>query len=750
MLLFYFSTPPLFLQFTLSPLHLIFIDSEMFHAPPFFLILTLTLVQSFISHAIPVSGEQSYQAIYQTSNSDSEHSDQPERHKETQEFAQSHHGEGKDIQERATTEVKSESISDDGDELFKDISPKALAAVLLQALNTEEVEQVPPKEEEKTSVDGQKILTQETDKIDESELTERVRSRIRSSDDEPQINDGELDKEADMESVKSLLQELEAFEPPPKREQDPAQNGSPESDDLQEIKELLGFGDQAEEDKRSPLNPVPHTSRRLGDEEEGEKLANVAQDLLLQYLLNEGENEEEKENDDEEDKENGLDYQVENLGEDQQPLFEDEEEENTLEKRSNEDDDEVDPQTIDKLIELSSRLHLPADDVVDIINDVEKRKRRRMKKKKARDDFIARRIERTRTPQQSWQDSPKATYYPRRRLEQEPSWNKVSDTTWKKSSDPTWNKNKLSPSTWNKLKGPIWTKSSRSNWNKVSEPNWKKVPDSNWNKAPDSNWNKAPDSNWNKVPDSNWNKVPDSNWNKSPDSSWNKVPDSSWNKVPDSSWNKGSDTNWNKGSDTNWNKGSDSNWNKVPDSNWNKYSNPSWNKLPDSRWNKVPDSNWNKLPDSGWNKVSDSNWNKVPDTNWNTMSEPSWNKVMDWNKMSDPSWNKMSEPSWNKLSYPSWHKVPESSWNDILKPTWNKMPPSSWNKYLEPVPRRYRSRQFPFTGYMQPRPFQTPPRYYYKPPVPPSSDYFDEDQDKQEEMENYIERILMTHPEVFQ
>ncbi|XP_077326672.1 uncharacterized protein LOC143961294 [Lithobates pipiens] len=743
----------------------------MFHAPPFLLTLTLTLVHSSISHAIPVSGEQSYQAIHQTTHSDPEHSLQPESHEETP-LDQGQHGEGKDIQERATTNVKPESISDDGDELFKDISPKALAAVLLQALNTEEVEPSPQNEEEKTSVDDQKIVKQEIDKIDESELTERVRSRTRSSDDEePLSNDGKLDEDGDMESVKTLLQELEAFEPLPKREQEPTENDSPENDDLQIIRELLGFGEQTEEDKRSPLNPVPHTSRRLG-EEEGENLADVAQNLLLQYLINEGENEEEKEDD--EDKENEQDYQVENLGEEQLPLFEDEEEGNAVEKRSNEDDDEVDPQTIDKLIELSSRLHLPADDVVDIINDVEKRKRRRMKKKKARDDFIARRIERTRTPPQSWPDSPKATYYPRRRPEQEPSWNKVSDTTWKKSSDPAWNKNKLSPSTWNKLKGPIWTKSSRPNWNKVSEPLWNKAPDSNWNKAPDSNWNKVPDSNWNTLPDSNWNKVPDSSWNKVPDSSRNKGSDSNWNKGSDSNWNKGSDSNWNKGSDSNWNKGSDLNWNKVPDSSWNKYPKPNWNKLPDSRWNKMPDSNWNKLTDSGWNKVPDSNWNKVSDTNWNNIPEPSWNKVSDWNKLSDPTWNKLSDPTWNKLSDPtwnklsdptwnkmsepnwkklsdpSWHKVSESSWNEILKPTWNKMPPSSWNKYLEPVPRRYRSRPIPFASYMRPQAYQTPPRYYYKPPVPQSSDYFDEDQDKQDEMENYIERLLMTHPEVFQ
>ncbi|KAL4659581.1 hypothetical protein GN956_G899 [Arapaima gigas] len=49
-------------------------------------------------------------------------------------------------------------------------------------------------------------------------------------------------------------------------------------------------------------------------------------------------------------------------------------------KRSEEEeevDDDIDPQTIDKLIEISSKLHLPADDVVDIISDVEEKKKRK-------------------------------------------------------------------------------------------------------------------------------------------------------------------------------------------------------------------------------------------------------------------------------------------------------------------------------------------------------------------------------------
>ena len=54
---------------------------------------------------------------------------------------------------------------------------------------------------------------------------------------------------------------------------------------------------------------------------------------------------------------------------------------NTAEdKRSEEvipDDDDLDQQMIDRLIEISSKLHLPADDVVEIISDVEEKKKKR-------------------------------------------------------------------------------------------------------------------------------------------------------------------------------------------------------------------------------------------------------------------------------------------------------------------------------------------------------------------------------------
>ncbi|KAJ8007731.1 hypothetical protein DPEC_G00097250 [Dallia pectoralis] len=88
---------------------------------------------------------------------------------------------------------------------------------------------------------------------------------------------------------------------------------------------------------------------------EEEKLADIASDMLLQYMVKQ-------------DKGRFSDQKktlLSNAAED---------------KRSDEEevseDDDIDPQTIDKLIEISSKLHLPADDVVDIISDVEKKKKK--------------------------------------------------------------------------------------------------------------------------------------------------------------------------------------------------------------------------------------------------------------------------------------------------------------------------------------------------------------------------------------
>ncbi|XP_066578238.1 neurosecretory protein VGF [Amia ocellicauda] len=115
--------------------------------------------------------------------------------------------------------------------------------------------------------------------------------------------------------------------------------------------------------------------------EEEEKLADIASDLLLQYLVKPDGGDHKKQQQLQQ-KKQGLGL---GLGKDQSkksPFKGSRLDTAAEDKRSDEDDeddedeDDIDPQTIDKLIEISSKLHLPADDVVDIINDVEKKKKK--------------------------------------------------------------------------------------------------------------------------------------------------------------------------------------------------------------------------------------------------------------------------------------------------------------------------------------------------------------------------------------
>lgn len=94
--------------------------------------------------------------------------------------------------------------------------------------------------------------------------------------------------------------------------------------------------------------------------EEEQRLADIASDMLLEYMGR---------------KQKASSYMrdmkaaalLNNVAEDKR----------SNEVEDNDDDDEMDPQTIDKLIEISSKLHLPADDVVEIISDVQEKKKKR-------------------------------------------------------------------------------------------------------------------------------------------------------------------------------------------------------------------------------------------------------------------------------------------------------------------------------------------------------------------------------------
>uniref|UniRef100_A0A2I4CB18 Neurosecretory protein VGF n=1 Tax=Austrofundulus limnaeus TaxID=52670 RepID=A0A2I4CB18_AUSLI len=116
---------------------------------------------------------------------------------------------------------------------------------------------------------------------------------------------------------------------------------SPEEEEAQAKVEQEEIMRQAEEAQKAKI--------------EEEKLADIASDMLLRYMVKQNGNKK-------------YSPSLSNAAED---------------KRSNEEqevteEDDIDPQTIDKLIEISSKLHLPADDVVDIITDVEKKKKKDM------------------------------------------------------------------------------------------------------------------------------------------------------------------------------------------------------------------------------------------------------------------------------------------------------------------------------------------------------------------------------------
>uniref|UniRef100_A0A1A7YVA7 M-phase phosphoprotein 8 n=1 Tax=Iconisemion striatum TaxID=60296 RepID=A0A1A7YVA7_9TELE len=139
----------------------------------------------------------------------------------------------------------------------------------------------------------------------------------------------------------------------------PAEQEVMAEDGSEEMEEVLSPEEeeaQARVEQEEIMRQAAEAQRAKTKEEE---LADIASDMLLRYVV--------KQNNMNKKHGSSVFYAAED-------------------KRSNEElditEDDLDPQTIDKLIEISSKLHLPADDVVDIITDVEKKK----KKKKIREE----------------------------------------------------------------------------------------------------------------------------------------------------------------------------------------------------------------------------------------------------------------------------------------------------------------------------------------------------------------------------
>ncbi|XP_048372812.1 neurosecretory protein VGF [Sphaerodactylus townsendi] len=298
---------------------------------------------------------------------------------------------------------------DHQDDLFQDVDPKALAAVLLQALHLQ------PESTNKGGPD-----------LGPSANEERVRSETKSSTLQPERErawkewegdtqsleeEEEAPDQQEAEALKSMLQELQRYSPTAPQEEHLQERrgaaastppGSARNDVLRELEEYeqlrvlpKRMAPPSEPwDGARKLRQQQHLehqllqrryeelaeSRRQAEEArraaaEEERLADMASDLLLQYLLKDGEQSEEEGQQGPQNGGGGGGWKGSSA-----LLFEDEEGNVAEDKRSNEapeeDDEEadIDPNTIDRLIELSSKLHLPANDVIDIINDVEKKK----------------------------------------------------------------------------------------------------------------------------------------------------------------------------------------------------------------------------------------------------------------------------------------------------------------------------------------------------------------------------------------
>lgn len=378
------------------------------------------------------------------------------------------------IQFTQTGDVQPGTQNEEEDELFKDIDPKTLAAVLLEALN--KPQEVMSEQEKNEGEKDKAEADQETQRFDreqnedqelelvraaveaqgreerereqdeerkmeeeeEEHLTEKVTSHTTSqtvpvkeqevvakevaSKEEHQETEGATGGDKDeqlspeeLKNLESMLEEFQSYSTGTKIERDSSsgqresrgdyfdyldRNGlmnneikpKPKGYDLALSKKKLKWQQEQEKNKNRPLykggnfmddfnDNIEEQDEENGEDEEEllspeeeeaqakaeqeevrrqaaeaqrakaeeEKLADIASDMILQYMV----------------KQDGKKYRDSNAAED---------------KRSEEDnandDDDIDPQTIDKLIEISSKLHLPADDVVDIISDVEKKKKK--------------------------------------------------------------------------------------------------------------------------------------------------------------------------------------------------------------------------------------------------------------------------------------------------------------------------------------------------------------------------------------
>ncbi|XP_076014630.1 uncharacterized protein vgf [Genypterus blacodes] len=344
-------------------------------------------------------------------------------------------GEERREEEQGSFQHEDEELQE---ELFKDVDPKTLAAVLLEALNRSQTERKSEAEEEDKTENREvrrikeaeghregrqalELLIAAQDKErereeeekkkaqhEEEKLTEKVKSRTTSQivEVKPEVKKGEAHREEmeeqlspeELRSLETVMKEFPSLSTASRRTsrgystyndvlkdedavtkkklkwQEETQKGvnfptfrggnfMDEFEDVAKFQRLEEDEMEADDLAAEVLSPEEEEAQARAEQEElsrqaaeaqrakmeEEKLADIASDMLLQYMGNANRK---------------YTSSLSNAAED---------------KRSDEEeevDNDIDPQTIDKLIEISSKLHLPADDVVDIINDVEKKKKK--------------------------------------------------------------------------------------------------------------------------------------------------------------------------------------------------------------------------------------------------------------------------------------------------------------------------------------------------------------------------------------
>ncbi|KAG8147976.1 hypothetical protein E2320_022795 [Naja naja] len=307
------------------------------------------------------------------------------------------------------------------EELFQDVDPKALAADLLQAL------QIAPQDSKESLLSPKPGTNEErvqsearSSDVEPESLPGWPSKKDRDQPPQEKVAQERIVDQPEMDNLKSMLKELQHYSPTNKREEpsyryqmSPTESpqGSHPNDMLKELEEYQQFkfnikrkAPPAQEswDGARKLRQQQHLehqllqrryeelaeSRRQAEEArraaaEEERLADMASDLLLQYLLKDGEEDDDEDEGQgqrgeaaqEESEEGGSKAASLLFGDGEDNVAEDKRSNETPEEEEEEEEEEedIDPNTIDRLIELSSKLHLPADDVIDIINHVEKK-----------------------------------------------------------------------------------------------------------------------------------------------------------------------------------------------------------------------------------------------------------------------------------------------------------------------------------------------------------------------------------------